>query len=361
MPVARGKVAVMPAHFGEAAPRFVADTPSIPGFEFDTIGGVYVLLAFLPDDQEGTVQMLRAMAQHRAMFDGVKAIAFQVTRDPTLAAQAKDIRGLSWFLDLDGQVSRLYGAAAEEGTAPVNWVLIDPSLRVMGTAGLAGTDNVFRTLASLPPPGQHAGTALHAPILIVPRVFEPELCEQLVALHAETGGTPTGVMRDLGDRTVAVMDPAKSRRDVIIEDPVLRNALKVRLERRLFPAIEQATAFACTHIERYLVSRYDADEGGLFRAHRDDTTMGTAHRRFACSINLNDGFVGGDLRFPEFGPRAYRPPVGGAVIFSCNLLHEVLPLTEGRRYVFVPFLFDEAAAAIRAAYEARVGDLSPET
>ena len=351
----------MPAHFGEAAPRFVADTPSIPAFEFDTVGGVYVLLAFLPDDQAGTIQMLQAMARHRAMFDGVKAIGFQVTRDPALAAQAKDIRGLSWFLDLDGQVSQLYGAMADGGPSQVSWVLIDPSLRVMGTAPLSGTDNVFRTLANLPPPSLHAGTALHAPVVIVPRVFEPELCEQLVALHAETGGTPTGVMRDQGERTVAIMDPAKSRRDVVIEDSDLRQALKTRLERRLFPAIEQATAFACTHIERYLISRYDADEGGLFRAHRDDTTMGTAHRRFACSINLNDGFVGGDLRFPEFGSRTYRPPVGGAVIFSCNLLHEVLPLTEGRRYVFVPFLFDQAAAEIRRAYEARVGDLPPET
>lgn len=351
----------MPAHFGEAAPRFVADTPSMAGFEFDTIGGVYVLLAFLPDDQDGAIQMLRAMAQHRAMFDGVNAIAFQVTRDPALAAQAKDIRGLSWFLDLDGQVSRLYGASGIDGGPQINWVLIDPSMRVMGTAGLAGTENVFRTLASLPPPGQHAGTALHAPILIVPRVFEPELCERLVDLHGQTGGTPTGVMRDEGTRTVAVMDPAKSRRDVVIEDPALRDELKVRLERRLFPAIEQATAFRCTRIERYLVSRYHADEGGLFRAHRDDTTMGTAHRRFACSINLNDGFVGGDLKFPEFGPRTYRPPVGGAVIFSCNLLHEVLPMTEGQRYVFVPFLFDEDAAAIRAAYETRVGELPPET
>lgn len=348
----------MPVHFGEAAPRFVASTPSIPDFEFDTIGGVYVLLAFLPDDQAGTIQMLRAMAQHRDMFDSVKVIGFQVTRDPALAAQARDIRGLSWFLDLDGKVSELYGATAEGGPS---WVLIDPSLRVMGTAPIGGTENVFRTLASLPMPSLHAGTPLHAPIVIVPRVFEPELCQQLVDLHAETGGTATGVMRDLGDRTVAIMDPGKSRRDVVIEDAELRQALKTRLERRLFPAIEQATTFRCTHIERYLISRYDADEGGLFRAHRDDTTMGTAHRRFACSINLNDGFAGGDLRFPEFGTRTYRPPVGGAVIFSCNLLHEVLPLTEGRRYVFVPFLFDEAAADIRRAYEARVGDLPPET
>jgi predicted 2-oxoglutarate/Fe(II)-dependent dioxygenase YbiX len=56
---------------------------------------------------------------------------------------------------------------------------------------------------------------------------------------------------------------------------------------------------------------------------------------------------GGELRFPEFGPRSYRAPSGGAVVFSCSLLHEVLPVTAGRRFAFLPFLYDEAAAKLR--------------
>ena len=59
-----------------------------------------------------------------------------------------------------------------------------------------------------------------------------------------------------------------------------------------------------------------AADGAVFHPHRDSTTQGTAHRRFACSINLNAGdFDGGDLRFPEYGMRTYRPPTGGAVVF----------------------------------------------
>ena len=77
--------------------------------------------------------------------------------------------------------------------------------------------------------------------------------------------------------------------------------------------------------------------------------MATAHRRFAVSINLNaEEFEGGDLRFPEFGPRTYRPPTGGAVVFSCSLLHEATPVTQGRRYAFLPFLYDEAGERVRA-------------
>lgn len=60
-----------------------------------------------------------------------------------------------------------------------------------------------------------------------------------------------------------------------------------------------------------------------------------------------DRYDGGDLRFPEFGMQTYRPPTGGAVVFSCSLLHEVLPVTRGQRFAVLPFLYDEAAAALR--------------
>ncbi|MET0361438.1 MAG: 2OG-Fe(II) oxygenase, partial [Sphingobium sp.] len=93
---------------------------------------------------------------------------------------------------------------------------------------------------------------------------------------------------------------------------------------------------------------YDAQSGGWFRPHKDNTTMGTAHRRFAVSINLNaEDYDGGELRFPEFGPRTHRPPTGGAIVFSCSLLHEATPVTRGSRYCILPFLYDEAAAQIR--------------
>jgi predicted 2-oxoglutarate/Fe(II)-dependent dioxygenase YbiX len=102
-------------------------------------------------------------------------------------------------------------------------------------------------------------------------------------------------------------------------------------------------------MERYIVSCYDADEEAHFKPHRDNTTKGTAHRRFAVTINLNaEEYDGGDLRFPEYRPvGSYRAPTGGAVVFSCSLLHEAMPVTRGKRYAFLPFLYDDAAAAIR--------------
>jgi predicted 2-oxoglutarate/Fe(II)-dependent dioxygenase YbiX/peroxiredoxin len=344
----------MPLSIGEPAPWFKAPTPSNPEYHFDTVAGRYVLLLFLPLAAEARVGALKALAAHQGLFDDVGLSAFVVVRDPETAAGARDLRGLRWFLDADGAVSRLYGALEADGSEQPYWLVLDPTLRVLAVSPLAEAKPVFRYLSGLPPPAEHAGAPAAAPVLIAPRIFEPELCRTLVGLHETQGARFTGVMRDEGEVTVAVMDELKKRRDVLVEDPALQAQLRERLERRLFPLIARAFAFEVTRIERYLVSCYDAEDGGVFHAHRDNVTFQTAHRKFACSINLNADFEGGDLRFPEFGPQTYRPPVGGAVVFSCALLHEAMRVTKGRRYAFLPFFTDEAGQAVRAAYDARV-------
>ena len=35
------------------------------------------------------------------------------------------------------------------------------------------------------------------------------------------------------------------------------------------------------------------------------------------------------------------------MVFSCSLLHEATPVTRGIRYATLPFLYDDAAAALR--------------
>ena len=70
-------------------------------------------------------------------------------------------------------------------------------------------------------------------------------------------------------------------------------------------------------------------------------TRKNAHRRFAMTLNLNSGFKGGGLRFPEYGSDLYTPEAGDAVVFSCSLLHEATAVTEGQRYVLLSFMYDE--------------------
>jgi len=159
-------------------------------------------------------------------------------------------------------------------------------------------------------------------------------------------------------QTVALLDDRhKRRRDYEITDPAIHEAMRQRIRLRLIPEVAKAFQFQATRIERYIVACYDSADRGFFRPHRDNTTKGTAHRRFAITINLNaEEYDGGDLRFPEFGRRTYRAPTGGAVIFSCSLLHEALPVTRGRRFATVPFLYDEAAAALRQANNPHLGE-----
>ena len=197
-----------------------------------------------------------------------------------------------------------------------------------------------------------------APVLEVAGVFEPDFCTLLIERYDRQGGQESGFMRDVGGKTKLIIDAKhKRRRDLLIDDPQLKEQIQLRIARRLLPMVQRAFQFQVSRMERYLVGCYDAEEGGHFNPHRDNTTKGTAHRRFAVTINLNAGeYQGGDLNFPEFGSRIYRAPTGGAIVFSCSLLHQALPVTRGRRYAFLPFLYDEAAATVREANNAYLGE-----
>jgi hypothetical protein len=186
-----------------------------------------------------------------------------------------------------------------------------------------------------------------APVLVVPNVFPMEFCRQLIAGFEAQDRPETGVVSQNMEGTTVVLNPDfKRRRDQEIRDPVMIDTFKGMLKRRLLPEIAKAFQFQVTHVERHVISRYSAQEQGHFRAHRDNNSAGTAYRRFACSINLNSEFEGGNLSFPEFGPQSFKPPVGGAVVFSCSLLHAVSVVTKGHRYAYLPFFYDDAAATL---------------
>jgi predicted 2-oxoglutarate/Fe(II)-dependent dioxygenase YbiX len=207
-------------------------------------------------------------------------------------------------------------------------------------------------LKSLPPPGRFAGFEVQAPVLVLPNVFEPAFCAKLIAQYETSGGQETGFMRDVGGKTVQLHDHGhKRRRDHIIEDSeVIRQVW--RFNRTVIPELLKVYQYKASQMERFLVGCYRAEDSGHFAPHRDNTTKGTAHRRFAASVNLNADFDGGEVSFPEYGPRGFKPAPGGAVVFSCSLLHSVSKVTRGARYAFLPFIYDEEAAKIRAANHA---------
>ena len=211
------------------------------------------------------------------LFDDDNAAFFGITVDPADAAEKrirKRIPGIRFFLDYDRAVSRAYGAA-DDGAVHAyrgHWLLLDRALRVRGqfrlTDGAAALD-ALAALAGQPPLPDWA------PVVAVPDVFEPALCRRLIDLYEADGGEDSGFMRDVGGMTKLLVDPRhKVRRDYLIEDPELARQLNLRIIHRLLPMVKRAFQYEATRVERLLVGCYEAETGGHFRAHRDDTAQG---------------------------------------------------------------------------------------
>lgn len=352
---------------GDPAPWFACPASNNPLFHFETIAGRYVIISFIENARFPSSQPLLQAIEGplRHYIDDKKLAFFSVTTDPTDKDEGRlvnQVPGIRHFWDFDRRISRLYGAlgdGSDKGDHEYRrfTLVLDPFLRVIANYrhqdDATHIASLERLLRHLPAVDDHAMVPLSAPVLILPRIFETSFCRDLIAEYQRNGGKDSGFMREKEGQTVAMLDNAFKRRkdfvfDVGDEYEALRSQARVRLKRRLLPEIQKAFQFEVSRVERYIVACYESEDQGFFRAHRDNTTKGTAHRRFACSINLNaEEYEGGDLRFPEFGSRTYRAPTGGAVVFSCSLLHEATPVTHGTRYAFLPFFYDAAAEELR--------------
>ena len=345
---------------GEPAPFFTAATDGVERYSLEVAAGRWiVLMIFGTLSAEVARQGLTAAMDKRELFNDWDAAFYGVSVDPA----DKNQRGLTnaepgvrYFWDFDCTVARLYGAATAEHLRPAVF-LIDPSFRIAMAEPIENTPAVMARLEQELRDAPALACSPFAPVLTLPRIVEPELCAELVAYYQRGVPAPSGFAIDVDGRTVQHINPTLKRRsDVTIDDEALVEALRKRLETRLFPMLQRAFNWQARHIERYLICGYQDRDQGFFFPHRDNVTAGTAHRQFAVSLNLNaEDYDGGELRFPEFGPRTYRPPTGGATVFSCSLLHEATPVTRGVRYVFVPFLYDDEGARIRRANLSRVG------
>jgi len=345
---------------GEPAPFFTASTGKVPRYSLEAAAGRWIVLMFFGSlSAPQSLSALELALRQIGLFNDIDVAFYGVSVDPAdrLQRGLKDSEpGVRFFWDFDHAVSRLYGVAGAEYLRPAIF-LIDPAFRIAMAEPIEATAAVLERVNCELRDRPALADSPTAPILTLPRVFEPELCTALIDYFERGDPAPSGFAIEVDGRTVTQANPRLKRRsDVMIDDEALVAELQQRLETRLFPMIKRAFGWQPKHVERFLICRYDGEDQGFFFPHRDDVTAGTAHRKFAVSLNLNaEDYEGGDLRFPEFGPRTYRPPTGGASVFCCSLLHEATPVTKGVRYVFVPFLYDDEGARVRKANLAKVG------
>jgi predicted 2-oxoglutarate/Fe(II)-dependent dioxygenase YbiX len=220
-------------------------------------------------------------------------------------------------------------------------IVLDPNQRVAATFDsrpLLAAAEAIESLADSVRSNAGANQAIKcplAPVLVLPRVFEPDFCSQVVRLWHKGDHKDSGVSSRYGNVDVAEL---KRTEDYMIVEPMMQKAISDRLAYRIGPELAKAFAFDREFtFDAHVVLSYSAEGNHFFSAHRDNGAPTTADRAFAVSLNLNDDFEGGELVFPEYSGVRVSPPLGAAAVFSCSVLHEALPVTRGRRFVLTTF------------------------
>ena len=163
--------------------------------------------------------------------------------------------------------------------------------------------------------------------MLVSDILTPAWCGRLIRYWESDAAKLTNHVASAEAKSNVCDVAAKQRHDAPVNDPELARALVQILDRRVMS--ELARYFGCVvrEGETLRIGCYEAAEEGRFHMHRDTNMAVTMRRRFALSLNLNDDYEGGFLRFPEFPGLIYRPAAGSGVVFSCSPLHEAMPVT----------------------------------
>lgn len=348
---------MVPLTVGDPAPWFTLPSTSNPTYHFDTVGGYRLILFCFGSAKNSLVApVIQEFCALQPQLAAADIPFFGLSTDPgdqVLASQIISPTYCKFLWDFEQTVSQQYGVCAANQPYQPTAFVINENLHIAAVFPLdqpAGyTAKILDYVTRLPQPEPPSMAARQAPVLYIPQVLNPEFCQELVQLHKTSGGRDSGFMRDVNGKTVEILDPGfKKRRDINLADTPLLDTINQLVIRRVKPEIEKAYQFSITRFERHIVACYDASNQGFFNRHRDNTTKGTAHRRFAMTLNLNTGdYEGGCLRFPEYGTQLYRPNIGEAVIFSCSLLHEATPVTSGERYALLSFFYGDEDALVR--------------
>jgi predicted 2-oxoglutarate/Fe(II)-dependent dioxygenase YbiX len=342
---------------GDRAPNFLLpDGDGKVTMFYDQVQGRPVVLVFAGAFQPPILPS--AMAGFTAAveeFDSAGIDLFCITFAATEAARAL-MPNLNLWFDSQRKITEAYlgqlglGGVETLKDGTVVALSLDANQRVLAIdsgkgGGLAA--QVLAACAARParPASQVRGAT--APVLVVPRLLDPAMCASLMRLF-DTGKVEEGAVGSVlaGKEVTRLHHERKKRLDHRIEDMEMNRVLQAIIGRRLAPELVKAFNFQGFRFDRFLVCRYAADREDRFRTHRDNVSPDTADRRFAMTLNLNgDDYEGGGLVFPEYEPDEYKPGSGGAVVFSCSLLHEALPVRKGVRYALLTFLRAPPAAA----------------
>ncbi|MDG1887685.1 MAG: redoxin domain-containing protein [Alphaproteobacteria bacterium] len=338
-----------PAHeiaVGDRAPDFVLPGPDGKFYQFyERVRGRPVLLIFYPGKKSRAWGEVREFIQRSNEFDELGVDIFAVNLASTEDNKKLKLPFLVWS-DVNQKITEHYlqgGGVRSDLLKTANVFLLDANQRV-----LALKTGVEKNLAShayefykkMPKPPSSQLLSANAPVLLIPNLIDPDMCQDLMRLWKHGEHDESKVVSVVGDKEVTrTHTKVKKRRDYRIMDAGLQKMLQQTIGRRIAPELEKVFHFEGFRFDRFVVVCYDAERGDYFRIHRDNLSPTTADRAFALTLNLNVAeYEGGELVFPEYGPHKYQPISGGGILFSCSLMHEALPVRRGRRFALLTFL-----------------------
>lgn len=321
----------------------------------DLVSGKPVLLLFCPSvEEESLAAGLQAFRAAAARLTALQATVLVICRSGIeINAAARERLGLPFSLlaDANAAIFKGYGVDPHPAAPWLTLFILDGGHRVARVLDRMEPDALIgEAIASLEQlTASRAAKRLqaHPPVLVLPRMlsladcgFLAQVWGRAVPEYATDGFSNAGTKLERGDFKV-VHDGAYGKAvEYIVQDEALQRYIDGRLRRRLMPEIRKA--FQATGLKRegYRIAGYEARAGAFLNPHRDNSTPANAHRRFTMTINLNAGeYEGGALRFREYGEQLYEVERGTAVVWSASLLHEVLPVTKGRRFVLGVHMF----------------------
>lgn len=331
---------------GDIAPRFELSGTRKESVNLDdaTIAGRFILLLFASPGRVNGLSQFEPLAE--SLREG-NALVYTVAGGELAGKNIPTDLSFPVLADVDRTVSDGYGIEGSDNT--IVGVLLAPNQHVCAVCTDAANlaSDVSSVIERARCQWQARASDHHPPVLVVPDVFSADDCKRLISVYRLQGNR--FIEPGHGDQATTddykMRIPEYGRHDRVdhwIMNPDTNRLIDDRLRERLFPEIHKAFQYRITRREHFRIGCYEGERGGDLNGHRDNTEPAVAHRRFAVSINLNtEAFSGGEIQFLEYGGQGYRPASGAAIVFSSSLLHEILEVSEGRRYVLLAFLYGE--------------------
>ena len=344
---------------GDFIPLFTVTDTYNSHSEFQVYAGKHAILVFLPVSNPDALQVFFQEVNNLINRGNVKNFWQMYVLDGSVgqlnALKAKPAVNQPLWADPDRKIATAFGVGRPgQDIQPTGFVL-SPNLQIlhrhtnMGPKQLAEAlvrdcVNELQTYFQ----NNHEPKVIRQmpPALIVPNVFSPEFCRKCIYAF-QSGHTFEGTVG--ADKSKGYKPHSKIRTDHIVRGALLEE-IDYKLSRSFFPEIEKIFGFKVKHRELYKIGLYKGEKKGFFKQHRDNFEPGLGYRRVAATIHLSDDYEGGGLCFPEYDNNIYRPTLGSGIAFSCNTLHEALPVTKGERYVLVAFMHSEEDEAYRRHY-----------